>query len=65
MLSSSAKPGYDYVLIGRTATLTRPFQSLLYDLQQAVDRLNNPNFGGKTAGNNRRNTRNSECREKQ
>ncbi|HEX3675190.1 MAG TPA: ribonuclease P protein component [Rhizomicrobium sp.] len=29
-------PGHDYVLVGRTATLTRPFPALLEDLKAAL-----------------------------
>jgi len=35
-----AAPGFDLVIIGRAATLTRPFQDLLGDLQQALKKLN-------------------------
>lgn len=34
-----AKPGTDYVLIARRATLTRPWPDLQRDLYQALDRL--------------------------
>ena len=34
-----AKPGADYVLIARRATLTRPWPDLQRDLYQALDRL--------------------------
>jgi len=34
-----AKPGFDYVLIGRAATVARPFSLLLVDLEQALRRL--------------------------
>ena len=40
VLPAIAKPGYDYVVIGRTGTLTRPFEALMDDLRQAVLRLN-------------------------
>lgn len=39
ILSSAAKPGYDYVLIGRTATLTRPWSDLLEDMRLAFGRV--------------------------
>lgn len=34
-----AAPGEDYVLIGRTGTLTRPFPDLLADLETGLKRL--------------------------
>lgn len=34
-----ATPGSDYVLIGREATLTRPFAALLEDLKQALRKV--------------------------
>jgi len=34
-----ATPGHDYVLIGRDATLTRPFLSLIEDLKQALRKV--------------------------
>ena len=34
-----ARPGYEYVLIGRKSTLKRPFSSLLQDLAIAFDRV--------------------------
>jgi len=34
-----ACPGHDYVLIGREATLTRPFASLVEDLKQALRKV--------------------------
>lgn len=39
VLPVHAKLGYDYVLIGRAATLTRPFPDLLADLGRALGRL--------------------------
>lgn len=56
VLSSFAKPGYDYVVIGRTATLTRPFNALVDDLRQAVHRLNDPKRD-KSGPDRRRQTR--------
>jgi len=41
VMPSVAKTGYDYVVIGRTSTLTRPFDALVDDLRQAVLRLSN------------------------
>lgn len=34
-----AREGYDFVVIGRAATLKRPFQALLRDLETALERL--------------------------
>ena len=34
-----AMPGYDYVVIGRRGTLTRPFKALKNDLRKALKRL--------------------------
>jgi ribonuclease P protein component len=34
-----AKPGFDYVLIGREATAARPFASLIEDLKRALARV--------------------------
>jgi ribonuclease P protein component len=34
-----ARPGHDYVLIGREGTLTRPWQDLKSDLETALRRL--------------------------
>ena len=39
VLPALAAPGNDYVLIGRRATLTRPFPALLSDLEAALRRL--------------------------
>lgn len=36
ILPAQGKPGTDYVLIGRPATVTRPFALLRQDLEQAV-----------------------------
>lgn len=36
VMPKAAKPGYDYVLVGRTATFDRPWQSLLDDLGLAL-----------------------------
>jgi ribonuclease P protein component len=42
VFSKSAKAGFDYVLIGRKATLDRPYQALVEDLRQALIRLGRP-----------------------
>ena len=39
VLPALAAPGTDYVLIGRRATLTRPFPALLSDLEAALRKL--------------------------
>lgn len=39
ILPVHAKPGRDYVIIGRAATLRRPFHALLGDLENALKRV--------------------------
>jgi ribonuclease P protein component len=39
VLPSTAKGGYDYVLIGRRAALTRPFEGLIADLKESLRRV--------------------------
>jgi len=39
ILPALAAPGYDYVLIGRTETLQRPYSLLLQDLRTALKRV--------------------------
>lgn len=39
VLSEHARPGYDFVVIGRTGALTRPFSALANDLRTALRRL--------------------------
>lgn len=39
VLSADAAPGHDYVLIGRAATLKRPFAMLVVDLRSALRKL--------------------------
>ncbi len=39
ILPRHAEPGHDYVLIGRAETPTRPFRSLIGDLESALKRL--------------------------
>ena len=53
ILPSLGKPGYDYVLIGRTGTLTRAWPDLLEDLRVALARVHSarrpaPPKGGRT-----------------
>ena len=50
VLPALAKAGYDYNVIGRTSTLTRPFDALVEDLRQAVLRLNGPERGQRAPG---------------
>jgi ribonuclease P protein component len=42
ILPLSGKPGHDYVLIARVATVSRPFAALLDDLAKALAALNRP-----------------------
>jgi ribonuclease P protein component len=42
VLPEHAKSGCDYVLIGRAATLHRPYATLVDDLKTAVGRLSRP-----------------------
>lgn len=50
-LAAGAKPGWDYVLVGRPeATVTRPFAMLAEDLRRVLDRLHG---GGPGAGPSR------------
>jgi ribonuclease P protein component len=42
VLPGRAKPGWDYVLIGRAETLTRTFALLISDLEGALKRLDRP-----------------------
>ncbi|RDD60353.1 ribonuclease P protein component [Ferruginivarius sediminum] len=39
VLPEVGRPGYDYVVIGRKATLTRPYADLVADLRTAVRKL--------------------------
>lgn len=42
VLPRAGLPGRDYVVIGRLATLTRPFALLLADLEQALAKVHQP-----------------------
>lgn len=42
VLPGHARTGWDYVLVGRAQTLTRPFPLLISDLEAAFDRLSKP-----------------------
>lgn len=39
LLPDAGRPGYDYVLVGRAATLSRSFDALLGDLHAALARV--------------------------
>ncbi len=39
VMPTRARPGYDFVVIGRAGTLTRPFDSLVGDLTTALHGL--------------------------
>ena len=39
VMPATAQPGTDYVLIGRQATLERPYRALKQDLESALKRL--------------------------
>ncbi len=39
LMPDAAQPGYDYVLIGRTETIERPYPLLLQDLRTALKRV--------------------------
>ncbi|ABS61923.1 ribonuclease P protein component [Parvibaculum lavamentivorans DS-1] len=49
ILPLAAKDGYDYVLIGRQATLTRRWSDLLDDLRLALRTIHAKNGGGTRA----------------
>jgi ribonuclease P protein component len=49
-----AREGRDYVIIGRAATLKRPYNSLLNDLTVALKRLGASRAGEETRGRPRR-----------
>jgi ribonuclease P protein component len=40
------RAGTDYVVVGRLGTLTRPFDALLSDLEQAIEKLERPQRRG-------------------
>lgn len=42
IMPDRARAGYDYVLIGRKNTLTRTFDDLRQDLQQALSQIHKP-----------------------
>ena len=50
-LSDQARPGFDYVMIGRSAAMTRSFAELEGDLNSALKRLHRkPHVGAEIAG---------------
>jgi ribonuclease P protein component len=42
LMAEKGQPGFDYVLIGRKATLTRSYCDLLDDLEKALQMISNP-----------------------
>ncbi|PRY21134.1 ribonuclease P protein component [Aliiruegeria haliotis] len=43
VLSTEGRPGWDYVLVGRAnVTAERPYDDLVQDLREAVDRVHKP-----------------------
>jgi ribonuclease P protein component len=49
-LEPLARPGHDYVLIGRDQTARRPFADLVCDLASALKRLNRATHSGADKG---------------
>lgn len=47
VLAGLAEPGYDYVVIGRAATVSRPFSALEADLRSALVNLNRRRHKGR------------------
>lgn len=52
IMPTAAQSGFDYVLVGRTATFNRPWQSLLDDLTLALQMVHQPR--AKSSGKQRR-----------
>lgn len=46
VFARQGRPGTDYVVIGRAATLTRPYDALRRDLEQAIVKVERPGKGG-------------------
>lgn len=46
VFARQGRPGTDYVVIGRAATLTRPYDALRRDLEQAIVKVDRPGKGG-------------------
>lgn len=64
----AAKPGYDYVLVGRAATFDRPWQSLLDDLGLALQMVHQPRAkkaGSGPRGNSRSQNRSGDTQVRQ
>ncbi|MHA1599785.1 MAG: ribonuclease P protein component [Alphaproteobacteria bacterium] len=53
VLPRHARPGYDYVLIGRRATLERPYDRLVDDLRTALSHVATTRANRKRAGGRR------------
>lgn len=53
VMPGAAQSGHDYVLIARAATLTRPFDALLHDLETALKRVANRGASGSGGNRNR------------
>ena len=50
LLPRYARPGYDYVLIGRRATIERPYDKLVDDLRTALSRVTTTRTPSKRSG---------------
>jgi ribonuclease P protein component len=50
VMPRAAKPGTDYVLIGRRETIDRPFQELVADLETSLARVSRPRGGPRPEG---------------
>lgn len=53
-LPQRARPGFDYVLVARRGTLTRPFDEILDDLGTALDKVHSEKPGGRPGKEPRR-----------
>ena len=53
-LQERARPGFDYVLIARRGTLTRPFGEILDDLGTALDKVHSEKTSGRSEEGMRR-----------
>jgi ribonuclease P protein component len=60
VLPRHARPGYDYVLIGRRATLERAYDQLVDDLRTALSRVATAKANNKPAGGRHMGKRNPE-----
>lgn len=56
LLPGLAKAGYDYVLIGRSTTVNRPFHALCSDLEEALRKVHAPRTGRIPGRKSRRQT---------